>query len=71
MVNILGMVIKSEYQRKGIGKLLMEQAENWGRKIGARKIRLNSAMTRKGAHEFYRKLGYLDEKNQIRFLKEL
>ena len=34
-------------------------------------IRLNSGLSRKDAHEFYRKLGFDNEKEQIRFLKKI
>lgn len=38
---------------------------------GIKEIRLNSGGTRKEAHEFYRTIGFDDEKMQIRFLKEV
>lgn len=71
MVNIQGMVVDSNYQRKGIGKRLMERAEKWGREIGASKVRLNSGIERIDAHKFYRAIGYDDEKEQIRFMKTI
>ena len=38
---------------------------------GINKVRVNSGFSRKEAHEFYRSLGYNNEKEQIRFLKSL
>ena len=38
---------------------------------GIKKVRVNSGFSRKEAHEFYRSLGYNNEKEQIRFLKSL
>ncbi|CRH93254.1 Uncharacterised protein [Chlamydia trachomatis] len=34
-------------------------------------IRLNSASHRTEAHGFYRKLNYVDDKTQLRFIKKL
>ena len=59
------------YQRRGIGRALMEAAENWGREQGISKARLNSGSSRKAAHEFYRAIGYDSEKEQIRFMKNI
>lgn len=71
MVNILGLAVSSDCRRQGAGKALMQQVEKWAKERGIREIRLNSGGTRKGAHEFYRIIGFDDEKVQIRFLKEV
>ncbi len=71
MANIQGMVVAKEHQRKGYGKELMKAAENWAREKGIEMIRLNSGFIRPEAHEFYRAIGYNNEKEQIRFMKEL
>ena len=71
MANILGIAVSSEYRRQGIGKLLLSKAEEWAKCKGIDIMRLNSGDTRKEAHEFYRSLGYNNEKHQIRFIKSL
>lgn len=71
MKNILGLAVASEYRRLGVGTKLMQAVENWARETGVQYIRLNSGMTRKGAHDFYRKNGFDDEKAQMRFEKKL
>lgn len=71
MANIQGMVVAKEHQRKGYGKELMNAAENWAREKGIEMIRLNSGFIRPEAHQFYRAIGYNNEKEQIRFMKEL
>ena len=71
MVNILGLAVSSAYRRLGLASKLMAAVEDWSKACGIREIRLNSGMTRKGAHEFYRKIGFDDEKEQMRFLKTL
>ena len=71
MVNILGLAVSSDCRRQGAGKALMQQVEAWAKEKGIEEIRLNSGGTRKEAHEFYRAIGFDDEKVQIRFLKEV
>lgn len=71
LVNFLGLAVSKEYRKHKIGTKLIKAVENWALSIGINKIRVNSGYSRKEAHEFYRKLGYKNEKEQIRFLKEL
>ena len=71
MTNILGLAVSSKQRKKGIGKALLERAEEWALEKDISLVRLNSGGTRKGAHEFYRCLGYGMEKEQIRFMKRL
>lgn len=71
MINILGLAVSHDHRRQGIGKALLSSAENWGKELGITIIRLNSGYSRKEAHEFYRAMGYNDEKLQMRFLKNL
>lgn len=71
MINILGLAVSGTHRRRGIGKMLLCAAENWGKEHGAEYMRINSDETRKGAHEFYRQQGCDKEKMQVRFLKKL
>lgn len=70
LINILGLAVRKSHRGTGIGKALMEAAENWAKEIGAKGVRLNSGKSRTEAHAFYRHIGYTSEKQQIRFLKE-
>ena len=69
MKNIMGIAVKSEYKRLGIGKALLMQVEKWAKQTNALGVRLVSGGTRKQAHEFYRHCGYCHEKQQINFKK--
>ena len=71
MANILGIAVLSEFRRQGIGKRLLTAAEEWAKSRGIHTMRLNSGGTRKEAHMFYRSLGYSNEKEQLRFIKEI
>jgi len=71
MINILGLAVLNDYRRRGVGKALLKHAEGWARELGIKKVRLNSGAARKEAHNFYRAMGYNNEKEQIRFIKDL
>lgn len=71
MINILGIAVSSDSRRQGVGRALLSRAEEWGRENGVKIVRLNSGGSRKEAHDFYRAMGYDDEKLQVRFLKKL
>ena len=71
MANILGLAVAADFRRQGIGSALLKRAEEWARENGAISMRLNSGESRKQAHEFYRAQGYIDDKKQLRFIKEL
>lgn len=71
MANILGLAVAADYRRQGIGSALLKRAEEWARENGASSMRLNSGESRKQAHKFYRAQGYIDDKKQLRFIKEL
>ena len=59
-VRVLAMVTRSKFRKNGIGKKLMDVAENWAREIGANKVLLNcgNREEREIAQLFYKKIGY-------------
>jgi GNAT superfamily N-acetyltransferase len=71
MANLLALAVASDFRRHGIGSELLTQAETWARQNGITCMRLNSGSSRTQAHEFYRAKGYVDDKTQRRFIKEL
>jgi GNAT superfamily N-acetyltransferase len=70
-VEIGGLVVGESVQRRGVGRLLMAQAEAWALARGCRQVRLRSNIVRAGAHRFYESLGYRTLKTQYTFVKEL
>ena len=54
---------------RGVGRLLMEHAEQIGSAAGCEFVELTSAMNRAEAHAFYRSIGY--EPNSFRFRKPM
>jgi GNAT superfamily N-acetyltransferase len=63
------MVVAKDAQRHGIGRMLVEAAEQWCRKAGCQIVEVTSNDRRAEAHAFYRHLGY--ERTSIRFMKKL
>ena len=70
-VNILGLAVSDRSRRQGIGKQLLEAVESWAKENGIFYLRLNSGSTRTEVHRFYRSMGFGEEREQIRFLKQL
>ncbi|MES2478714.1 MAG: GNAT family N-acetyltransferase [Bacteroidota bacterium] len=59
-IKVQSLVVSSSARRQGIGETLLEEAEKWGRAIGAKLITLNSGnrAERFAAHQFYPAQGY-------------
>ena len=55
---IMVLVIADGYRRRGVGRLLLEAAEAFFNKRGARFAVVTSANRRADAHAFYEKYGY-------------
>jgi GNAT superfamily N-acetyltransferase len=63
------LVVAKESQGLGLGRLLVDSAEQWCRKKGCKLIEVTSNDRRADAHAFYRHMGY--ERTSIRFFKKL
>lgn len=68
-VQLVAIVVDSDYQGRGIGAGLVRYAEVWARDQGATRISLTSGKQRHPAHRFYERLGY--EAIGLRFVKVL
>ncbi len=70
-VEVAALVVDDAQRSRGVGKLLIEQAESWARENGCKTIGLRSNVIRDRAHKFYERLGYVHYKTQKAFRKAL
>jgi GNAT superfamily N-acetyltransferase len=63
------LVVDEKAQGHGIGRMLVEAAEDWCRKRGCKLVEVTSNDRRTAAHAFYRHMGY--ERTSMRFAKTL
>ena len=61
-----GIAVKSEFQNHGIGKMLMEKAQEWATTNAAVFIELNVYEFNKNAISFYERLGYQISSRRMR-----
>lgn len=71
LVEISGLVVGDGYRSRGIGRILLDAAEDWARDRGCKVIAVHSNVKRQRAHNFYKKNGYEWYKTQESFRKTL
>lgn len=70
-IEIASLVVDESCRSQGVGRLLMNHAENWARARGFKEMGLRSNVIRERAHQFYENLGYRVNKTQKSFRKPL
>ena len=68
---IWGLVVAESARRSGVGRLLVDAAEDWAVKHGFSVIAVRSNLLRVEAHAFYERLGFEAVKNQKAYRKKL
>lgn len=68
---ISGLVVEERARSLGIGRRLVERAEEWAREKGCETVGVRSNVIRERAHTFYERLGYKHIKTQKTFRKTL
>ncbi len=66
-----GLVVASTVRSGGIGRQLLERAEQWVRERGLTKMLVRSRISREDAHRFYLREGYERTKTSAVFTKSL
>lgn len=70
-VEIIQIMIKESHRGQGIGKRLMQLAENEYRHTDIKEARLHSRLVLKKAHAFYKSLGFKEFKESKFFIKSI
>ena len=68
---ISGLIVDQEIRSQGIGKALLDAAEEWARSRGCDVISVRSNVKRDRAHQFYERHGFKHVKTQKTFRKSL
>lgn len=68
---IRGLLVDEARRGSGVGRRLVDRAEQWAREHGLRMMSVRSNIIRDGAHAFYQRLGYKIVKTQHAFRKPL
>ena len=66
-----GLVVDEDWRSHGVGRLLLEWAEQWARERGVRELVVRSNVVRERAHVFYERMGYVCFKTSRVFRKTL
>jgi GNAT superfamily N-acetyltransferase len=66
-----GLVVSSESRSQGVGRLLLQRAEQWAREKGMTRLLLRSNVKRNDAHRFYLREQYTQVKTSAVFEKNL
>ena len=66
-----GLVVDEAHRGAGLGRALMQHAEEWALAQGCSVMRLWSSDGRAAAHRFYERLGYTHIKTHFAFAKSL
>ena len=68
---VMGLVVSRDVRRAGLGRLLMQRAEQWARERGLDLMVLRSNVQRPESHAFYPAIGYEHFKTQAAYRKRL
>jgi GNAT superfamily N-acetyltransferase len=70
-LRIVAFVVKQDFRKQGIAKLLIRASEDWAKEQGACTVLLNSGNRdkRQAAYAFYQKMGYVVKSSG--FVKEI
>jgi GNAT superfamily N-acetyltransferase len=71
VAEISGLIVDENIRSCGIGKMLLDAAEEWARHVGCRVISVRSNVKRDRAHQFYTNNGYEHTKTQKELRKKI
>jgi GNAT superfamily N-acetyltransferase len=68
---LMGLVVDAAARRAGLGRLLLDSAEEWSRQRGLKALTVRSNAARRDSHPFYEAAGFEAEKTQHVYVKPL
>src|SRR6267378_2258417 len=68
---IVGLIVGAAARRSGVGRLLVQAAEDWATDRGLRSILVRTNVIRPESHSFYKQIGYTQSKTQHVYAKPL
>jgi GNAT superfamily N-acetyltransferase len=68
---LVGLVVGAGARRGGVGRLLVQAAEEWAAGRGLSSIVVRSNVVRPESHSFYKRIGYSQSKTQHVYAKPL
>jgi GNAT superfamily N-acetyltransferase len=70
-VEIVGLIVGEDCRRRGVGRRLVQRAEQWAVEVGASAVVVRSNTRRTESHLFYPALGFSASKTQAVYRKPL
>jgi GNAT superfamily N-acetyltransferase len=70
-VEIVGLIVGEDCRRRGVGRHLVQRAEQWAVELGASTVVVRSNTRRAESHLFYPALGFSASKTQAVYRKPL
>lgn len=68
---LMGLVVDAGARRRGVGRQLLDAAENWTRAQGLVSLTVRTNIVRETSHPFYKSLGYTRSKTQHVYTKTI
>jgi aminoglycoside 6'-N-acetyltransferase I len=68
---IEGIYVKDEYRHQGVGKAMVEYAEQWARAQGCIELASDALIENTASHEFHTKTGFREAERTVFFIKSL
>jgi aminoglycoside 6'-N-acetyltransferase I len=68
---IEGIYVKDEYRHQGVGKAMVEYAEQWARAQGCIELASDALIENTASHEFHTKTGFREAERTVFFIKSI
>ncbi len=65
MAEVVGLVVREDERRAGVGGSLVDAARSWARRRGRTRLRVRVRRERASARRFYEALGFETKKRQV------